>query len=532
MGQNAVAQTLDGTVTIKAQATTAIGSVTCGSITLINLGAPPVQGNRILVVDSQTGSPVPGAAVLVGKGLAITSRLADTDARGASPFPSPPPQYDVTVIAPGYNLITLQGLSSKVVRIPLLKSEGTGQVAGFTGQFDLSSVTTRGDVQLGLAGASLAGGLINFDLAGLLGDPFVRNVNIPQFGSTDVALPGGLVAFGQVFGFNLDIKKDYFVSGPGGAKLAWGLGGKVSALSLLSLFQGGIGTDLGEVLTLLLPLFNRFDHGMKPLQLQALPRIQDTADFDNDGDTNEAIPNYTAFPNLSIKPNVPQRLLTSVSVSNLPRINQGRADASIIIGGALSQSAGYVPLGISATSDADGDGRPDTQRLTLAPPYGSLVGSRYALLSVAFQTRDLAPSATSFLFPDEFSVALWSGQSFPGAIALGTYPDRSVLRLDTAPPALFIEASAGPVYRVRFVGKDRSWDIWAQGAPGMQGQFRTSVTFPSLPAPFPNLFATREKAFVDAIRTTTTLDALVMPNGLSLYDIGLLATGYNRTLVR
>ena len=531
-GQRAVAQPTGGTVTLGAQALTTSGTLDCGTIRVINLGPPPTQGNRFLVVDAQTGSPIQGAALLVGRGMGPLSRLADTDARGTSPFPSPPPRYDVTAIAPGYNLITLQGLSAKVVRIPLLKSEGTGQVAGFRGQFDFSSLTTGGDVQLGLAGASLPGGLINFNLAQLLGDPFVREVNLPQIGNVQVALPGGLVAFGQVFGLDLDIKKDYFASTSGGATLAWGLGGRVSALSLLGLFQGGIGTDLGEVLTLLLPLFNRFDHGMKPAQLQALPRVPDTQDVDGDGDRSELIPDYASFPTLAIKPSVPQRLLTSVSVSNLPRLGPGQANASIIVGGALSQSAGYVPLGISATTDADGDGRPDTRRLTLAPPYGALVGSRYALLSVAFRTDDLSPSPTAFLFPDEFSVALWNGQSFPGTIALGTFPDASTITMAPATGTLIIAASAGPVYRTRFVGRDRSWDIWTQGAPGVMGRFNARVTYPTLPAPFPNLPATMEKAFVDAIRTTATLDSLVAPGGLSLYDIGLLATGYNRTLVR
>jgi hypothetical protein len=407
-------------------------------------------------------------------------------------------------------------------------------VAGFTGEFDTSQLHSSGNITLGLAGASLAGGILELNLQRLLGDTFVTPLNIPGVADTDIPLPGGLIAYGGALGFNVDLKKTYYAQSAGGPRIAWGMAGLLPFSELLSFFQGG--DFSGEnVLGQLLPLFNRFDHGAFPLVMQELPRVTDTVDFDGDGDTTELLPDYQAFPVVGMTPNVRQNLVTDVRISNFPTLDGEQTSLGILVGGVVLPSPGLIPTGISATTDEDGDGRPDTRRLSIAPPHGSLVGGRYSITAITFGSSGgggggpIGPGG--FSLPDEFSVALWNGQSYPANLSLGTFPDSSMTSVDDTARTVSVNASAGPMFRVRMRGVDRSWDVWTLGPPGMQGQFAHNI---NIPAPSPrgvNPFATGE-IFVDAIQTNVNIDDLVGASGLGLTNAGLVSTAYNRTRVR
>lgn len=499
-----------------------------GAVELTNLGPPPAQGGlRVVALDSETGSPVTGAEVWINN-----TQSGMTDATGTARFTVPAGAYEVSVFSGDHDYVTVQGVRSTDVRIPLLRRSGDGPVAGFQGRFDLASVSSQGDFNLGLAGASIPGGLINFDLTRLLGEPFQTNFTIPGQGAVDFPLPGGLVVYGRVFGLRINLKRDYYASTPGGARLAWGLGGKLPSSELIQLFQNGGFDDIGDVLTVILPLFNRFDHGVKPLNLTERPRVTDTGDVDGDGDTMELVPDYMNFPNVSLRPAVRQQLVTSIGVSNLPTLSDGPAEVSIIVGGTQLPSTGFVPLGISATNDDDGDGRPDVRRLTMAPPYSSLVGGRFAILSIAFRADAVGASANGVQFPDEFSAALWNGQSLPTQLQLGTFPSAAQV-LEIPPQREFvINAPAGPLFRARFVGDDRSWDVWSPGPPGVMGQFNHVMRVPTPPMGREDLFNTANKVLLDSIRTQVKIDDLVKSSGIPLYDAALVSTGFSRTQVR
>ncbi|CAN0524701.1 unnamed protein product, partial [Laminaria digitata] len=427
-----------------------------------------------------------------------------------------------------------QGVRATDIRIPLNLRSGTGPVAGFKGTFDLSQISSQGDFNLGLAGASIPGGLVNFDLSTLLGDPFQTSFQIPGQGGADFPVPGGLVVYGRVFGLRIDVKRSYYVSSPGGARLAWGLAGKIPVAQLIGLFQGGGGGigSIGEALALFLPLFNRFDHGVKPLQLTPRDRVVDTGDVDGDGDVMELVPDYDNFPSEAILPRVRQQLVTDIGVSNLPTIDGRTAEVAIIVGGTQLPSTGFVPLGISATNDDDGDGRPDVRRLTMAPPHSSLVGGRFAVLSIAFNTDGFGGGAGGIEFPDEFSVALWNNQSLPTSIQLGTFPSEAFVVEDTLARSLTLNSPAGPLYRARYVGVDRSWDVWSPGPAGVMGQFQHSFTVPKPPMGREDLVTSQQKILLDAIRTQVQIDSLLQPTGLPLYDAALVSTGFSRTRVR
>lgn len=523
-GQYAVGQGGTGTTTITASITGT--NVQCDGEVVLTGQADVSPGDlRVVVIDAETGAGVSGADVVLSNGSSTT-----TNASGVATLSDPQGVYHLSVFANDYNYITVRDLQAVDVRIPLSHKRGTGPVAGFTGEFDLSQISSTGDITLGLAGASIAGGLLDLDLQRLLGEPFMTHIEIPGMGGRDMPLPGGLVMYGQVFGFDLDFKRNYYANTSGGARIGWGLAGKVPANRLIQMFRGGGGGNAGDVLTMLLPLFNRFDHGSQPLNLVEMPRVQDANDLDGDGNTTEMVPDYDSFPQVDLTPSVNQNLVTDVDVSNFPQMSGGPASVAVLVGGTILDGPGFVPLGISATNDQDGDGVPDTRRLTMAPPHGSLSGGRLGVVALAFEPNQVG-FQNGVQLPDEFSAALWNGQSVPTGIGLGTFPDASQGTIDDSTRTVSVTADAGPVFRVRLVGAERTWDVWSKGAPGTQGTFTHQIVVPAAGAGHTDLFASSE-IFVDAIAAQVTMDDLVRATGIGLRDAGLVATSFSRTKLR
>lgn len=503
-------------------------SISCDdAVELTNLGN--VKGNqfRVVVTDARSGKPVNDAVVRLGNG-----KTTKTNRQGIGRLGRPGGTYQVSVFHPNYNYITVQGVRSPDIRIPLMEKEGDGPVAGFRGQFDKSQLNTSGDVTLGLAGAGITGGMLELGLNSLLGQPFVRTVQTPQ-GNAQIPLPAGMVAFGTVFGFNFDAKKKYHATTPGGPRLAWGLAGEVRGQKLLQLFTGGGGNTLAN----LLPLFNRFDHSVRPLQLQDRARVTDSGDFDGDGDTSEKLPDYQNFPKVDLKPSVRQNLVTQVSVSNFPIIDhmasedEKRAETAVLVGGNMLQSPGFVPLGISATTDEDDDGYPDLRNLSMAPPHGPLAGGRFSVIALAFNGGNFSQQS-GIAMPDNFSAALWSKQTLPTQVSLGTFPNATQGKVNIGQRRIELtNADAGPVYRAKLVGEKRSWEIWSMGPQGSMGTYQHTIDVPQATGGRADLFKNGE-VVVDAVQVSVGIDALVKATGIGLRDIGLVATAFNRTKLK
>lgn len=523
-GRSALGQPAAGTA--KFTATLATGDpIACEGAAIFNNLGPVVMGNlRVTVINGETGALVDAAQVSVGNDLAVTMG-------GVATLTRPSGAFDATIIHPDYNLVTVQGIQSGDVRIPVFPRRGSGPIGGFTGEFDTSGIGSTGDITLGLAGASLAGGLLELDLTAILGEPFVTPVNIPGFVNTNFPFPGGLVVYGTALGFSLDFKPSYYAQAAAGGRLAWGLAGKVPLRDLIQLGMGGGGQD--AVLATILPLFNRFDHTAQPMQVQAIPRIADTADVDGDGDTSELVPNYAQFPVKNLRPSVRQSLTTDVAISNFPTLTAGQAEVALLLGASVLDAPGLVPLGISATNDENGDGRPDTRRLSIAPPSGSLANGRYALVALAFTSAGGGGGigGNGFELPSDFSAALWNGQSFPSAISLGTFPDASQIQIDDMTRTIKIQSSAGPLYRVRIQVPAFSWDIWSYGTSLGMGRYEHSIKVPALPLSSVEPFATGSIT-VDAIQTNSTINDLVKTTGVGLRQAGLVSTAFNRTSAR
>ena len=522
-GNELVGGSTAGTTTVTA--TLAGGDpVSCdGSPTFENLGPSQDDELRVGVVHMETGDPVEGADVHIGDESAVT------DDGGFAYLSDPGESYDVGVFHDDFNYLTVQGVDEDDIRLPITPQTGTGPVAGFTGEFDDAAYQTSGDIELGMAGASLAGDLLDINLARLFGDPFYTEFDVPIADDMDAfPIPGGVTAHGEVFNFEIEGKQTYYVQSAGGPRLAWGIGGQVEFDELLGLFTDPP-EDMGSAIGAILPLFSRFDHAQQPKVLEAMPRVLDVNDINNNGVTDEWLPDYQNFPEEDLMPSVRQDLTTHIDISSLPTFDDEQGEVAVLLGGTRAGQMGLVPLGISAVADEDGDGQPEGQTLYMAPPYGSAVGGRYAVMAISF-----APGGGGGGGLDgDFSMALWNGQTLPTEISMGTFPDSSDGSIDDADREVVVdEANAGPVFRIRMVDEERSWDIWTKSDDGVAGQFSGVIDIPEAPAGRSDLFDGGEQLLVDGVNTSVTIDDLVRADGVGLHRAGLVTTSFNRTAFR
>lgn len=522
VGNELQAGSMPGTTTVTAILAGGDPVACSGAPEFTNLGLATADELRVRVIHMETGQPIEDAEVFVGDTPVLTN--GSGVAEFADPDPGQP--YNVSVFHGDYNYLTVKGVSARDIRLPISPRSGSGPVAGFTGHFNDSAIHTDGDISLGLAGASLAGDLLDVNLERLLGDPFHTEFGIPGMGSETVPLPGGLVAHGQVFNIVIEGKQRYFAQAAGGPRLAWGLAGEIPFSDLMGIFTDppdNFTSAIGDFL----PLFSRFDHAQQPQVFQALPRVLDVNDINNNGDTSEWLPDYENFPEIDLMPSVRQQLSTHIHISSLPELGGEQSEVAVLLGGVRLEDVGLVPLGISGTTATDEDPQPESRTLYMAPPYGSAVGGRYTVMAIS-----IGAGAGDGGFGGDFSVALWNSQSLPSSISLGTFPDSSTGAIADATRTISVDATAGPVFRVRMVGANRSWDVWSLGPDGVDGEFSHDITIPTAPVGWNDLFTGDTSILVDAVRTSVSIDDLVRSTGVGLHRAGLVTTSFNRTTFR
>ncbi len=405
--------------------------------------APPEQGIRVRVTDAATGAPLEGATVRADDAEAAT------DAEGIATFDAAADV--VSVFAADHDYVTLVGVAGDDLHVALPPRSDDALVAGFTGEVDFARVTTEGGVDLGLAGASISGGLTHVNFGVLLGQLFNVPVNAGPV-SFDLPLPGGLVLSAElpIIG-RVNLKDDYRALSGAGFRLAWSFAGRIDVNALLGLVGGGGGGfDAGQVLTTLLPFFDRFQHGLRVADdLVALPTRVDDTDVDNDGDTAERVPDYERFPVLNVAPAQDQRLRVAVEV---PALADGQI--AIVFAGVEVDEVGFVPLGLSAADEAS------TIPMRMAPPYGGLQGGERTLMALA---ADFGGGG-GFSLPDDLSVLFARfGDSVPAdaAFAGGFLPTPAGFEWDVQLRTLRVgDAEGAELYRAVIEGAGGRWLVY------------------------------------------------------------------------
>ncbi|MCB9524183.1 MAG: Ig-like domain-containing protein [Myxococcales bacterium] len=382
----------DGTLSADAPGATtvtaALGDIVSEAVALRVDEVPMAAGWRVRVSSQATGGPIAGAVVRAGM------ELAETDADGVAELPADA-GGPLSVFAEGHDYVTLVGVEPGAVHVPLAPRSDFGRVAGFTGEIDWARVMSQGGVELGLAGASIGGGLTNLALTDLIGQLFNVEVSVAGFGF-DVPLPGGLTFAAElpIVG-QITLKDDFKVTARPGFQLGWAFAGRIDTNAIIGLFGGGGGGGFGagQVLATVLPFFDQFQHGLRVAEaLVALPRLPDRDDIDRDGDTEELQPDYSRFPVLNNQPEQDQRLRMAVNVPPLPA-GDG-SPVALLFAGVEVESVGFVPLGVSSADAAE------AVNMRMAAPYQGLEAGEPVVVAIA------ARFGGGNVLPDDISVLM------------------------------------------------------------------------------------------------------------------------------
>ncbi len=484
-----------------------VGLVRSAPLVLQVIAEQPPEGVRVRVIAAATGAPVADAAVRLGE------EVSTTDASGVTTLVGAADGTPLSVFHADYDYVTLVGSQQADVQIPLTLRSNPSRAAGFTGRIDFDRVSSEGGVEVGLAGASLAGGVTRLRLATLIGDIFQSRVEAFGFG-VDVPLPGGvtLAADIPVIG-QTEVKDTYYVTAEPGLNLAWGFAGRIDIGELMGMFRGG-GMDVGQALTTLLPYFERFEHGLRSApDLATLPLVVDVDDVDGDGDVEELLPDYDRFPGRNLKPDHTQTLRLGVDVPPMPANLGPGTPATLLFAGVDVEGVGFVPLGVSSATEAE------RVPMKMAPPYGGLEVGRYAVLAVS-------TSFTSAL-PEDVSVLVARYADLPQDVSFERefLPLPAESRWDPVTRTLGAAAVEGASFhRTDFAGPSGRWSVWlTPGAPA-------ELQLPFPPQGFGDL-AANASVHQEAVRLQdgVELEALLGAGGPGdLGDVDLYATGFSR----
>lgn len=497
------------------QVTASAGGVTSLPVTVVNLGAE-TDTTRVVVVDAQTAIPLLDAIVVAdGEEFPVDeSGTADLGATSGT----------VHVFADGYDYATFIGVGEgAAVLAPLSPASGFAATGGFTGEMSYDSISTSGDASIGLAGAAIPGNLADLDLTNLLGDPVNTSISVPGLGGQEFPLPGGLVISVDFFGIG-DVKADYFARSADGFNFAWGLAGQVRVQELIDLFTGGGGGgDIAAILGAILPLFESFDHGLETYASEALPLVEDSADFDGDGNSDELVPDYDAFPGIDLEPGVPQAYRTAVNLETLPLIDGEQTEIAVLVGGVVVDGVGFVPTGISAANAPGGD--PETVILRMAPSHSGLGVGEFGVVALAFGSAGAGFGADGIQLPANISTRIFFGSRLPETINFGAFTTLGEYEWSAETRFFSGEAAETELVRITLIGPDASWHVYSDGGDGME------FGLPSPPDGFddPTIGAF---ARIDAIDASTDYADLIGAGGASLMRLNDVATGFARAELR
>lgn len=404
------------------------GNTTCtGAVELSNYAAVGSNDVRVVAVVDGTGAPLADASVIVVDS-ADSQATQTTDATGAAVFSGLTNAVtSVSVLKDGYEIVTVVEPGTRNVFVPVPAATRPDTAGGFRGLVDISE-TKRGDIQLGFVGPALPTNLLDFGLDALIGDSISTEISAPELsleltGEDAADLPGGLLAALAGNRFMSDGSGPrcqgatvstgqlgcFLARAPEGRTAGWALAGQLKLkditpiISTVSDVVGGDGDiPVGDVLVAVLPLLRNLNHAIvASLDIDYAPMIDGVAD-------------YSKYQRVDLSASQELGVLSVINVPNLPGPSGDCADAAIILGGAILEGRGLVPLGVTAGLDvvetggtpdckvdgvpeAFGSGSADTANgqmaLSMAPLHSGAEGSDTFLLIVAADSDKLLGDA-------------------------------------------------------------------------------------------------------------------------------------------
>ncbi|MEM7677059.1 MAG: hypothetical protein AAF449_13730, partial [Myxococcota bacterium] len=494
-------------------ATPAGATLNCsGSVDIRNFPAVAAGDTRIVVAEDGVGTPVDDATVIV-----MTDEGAQTGMTGENGTVTvsiaPADVMSVTVEKEGWQLFTVIQPGANDVFIPLPRNPDVTVAGGFRGVLDLSD-TRSGDIKFGFAGPAIPENLLDFGAEALVGDILDTEINAPELNLDDTfPLPAGLLF--SIGTSNFTATEDrcgsrtpgatdlgcYLARAPAGPSAGWAFGGQIRISEITGLVNelsgllGGGGGDIpiGDILTGVLPLLRRFNHGINAsLAVENFPKVP----VSGSGATCEdpGIPDYNdvcmadfdQYVEADISLTQGLNILASVGVPDLPMATTSScASGAVMLTASRVPGRGLIPLGLSAglaTSGTNctvagatapfGSGTEDIPAgrmpLSMATPHSGIEGSETVLLLVALDIDQLINTAgagfqVSAILNRVDSVA--NDQNVSGDFL--PFPTGSVDR--TAASVSFTSPLSGvTLTRAEIQSGDRTWLVYAPPAATIQ----------------------------------------------------------------
>lgn len=492
------------------------------------LFAPAPGDAQVIVFDATTGAPMPAATVVLDGVTATTG----ADGRASFPGMSAAGHGAVAVYAAGYDVVVLQDAVSDSIAVGL-RPDRTGFAAGFSAEVSFDAVTSQGGLEVGLAGGS-RDEITGLSLAQLVGDVFVQNLATP-LGSFDVPVPGAMT-LNLTSPFPIPIKETAYCTSDPDLRAVWSFAGRVDPASL-GIGGGGGMPSAGQVIARLLPYFGTFEHGLQSETLPDAPLVPDGNDLDGDGNASELRADFlgAAFPSLRLRPSLLPALRVELTLPTPPSFEGTRLDTVLLVAAARAPRLGYVPLGLSAAVDEDGDGVLPNETLRLTPRYAGLEAGAWAMAALAVRL----PAGQGTELPVELSARLASSDWLPQQVDLANAPFLPfaegaafdpVARTIALPIAIAADlaASGADVLRVRVRSDRGALVVYARAGA-------STVRVPPPPAGLEasDPLVPGAVVFVEPISITAeSFDSLAEAGGATLSDLDSLADGYSRSLAR
>lgn len=490
----------------EADITVKLDALTSTPIKVRNFAAVEAGKARVIVVDGDK-KPVAGATVKVG------DKEGTTDASGAATIDGVTPPFDVHVFHQDYNYVSAFGTSKADLFVQVTTAPDTSKAGGGKGTFDFEQIKTifgisdddwgEYAVGFGIAGMSLSDNLLslNFDL--LIGESFKVNL----FGQ-DLSLPSGIVVALASGG-----KPDFQSLGEAGKKLLWGFGGKFKLEEVTPIISGATGGEINvaSLLASAKPLLARMAFGFRPdVQITLFPRVADTEDKNDNGKTDDMIPDFDKFPTYKLILNKKLDKTIGVTISSYPKVtHNGKAVDLLAIGlaGKLVPGIGLVPLGLDV-DQAKGDS--GSLSVKYAATEGVLNTGKFAALVLAL-TIPLGDDPAPLTIFGEVKV----GDSAPSSMTVSSFlslPEGA--KYDPAGRKLESANTTGAtVTQFDIDGKDgKKWTIYfGAGANG-------TVTLPAVPSGMADVAADATSASLRPVKLTDgqTLDSVLEFNSINM----------------
>ncbi|MBK8013300.1 MAG: hypothetical protein IPK13_18340 [Deltaproteobacteria bacterium] len=463
-----------------------------GTVAVTNLPGVPAGTVRVTVVDEALGLPVADAAVVL---VADSTRTATTGAEGVVEFqlPAATPFTSVSIMKSGWQSMTILDPSTRDLYVPYAREVDKTKVGGLRGVLDLSK-TKSADLKLGIAGPALPSNLLALSLDSFLGDSFPTQISFAGIDQS-VDLPGGVLLGFESQQFSADTARCqgvvpgtgelgcFVARAPQGRTAAWAFGGQLrirDVTPIVTKLAAALKSTSGEIdvagfLTAILPLTQSMSHG-----------VVGQVDVESHAVSTEGVPDYASFSRRDITVSHPLKVLSKVSVPNLPVLGGGDgacAEAMVVAAASILPGRGIVPLGLSAALDVLAEEVPDCRvagvekpfgdnsealpdgvmPLAMAPPHGGLEGAPMALLALALDLDSLSNGGDIQLSALVSRVdAVRDVETVPGSF-LG-FPTGSIRKQEAA-IALDRVVEGADATRVELESSDgRTWIVFAPAA--------------------------------------------------------------------